>query len=150
MKIAHVTFVFVLLELFSFSNSFKTSRSRAAANESEYWIPQMEKSPQQTKTADETPPPSKVLATEGGAGGIRRGVKGEAEGFCTHTTVTAMNNVANLLMSPRGNNTLASAIPRVIHVTFTSIETLPQCVADTFEKINPGFKVRKWGDKEII
>ena len=41
-------------------------------------------------------------------------------------------------------------IAKVIHVTYKSVDELPQCVVDNFQKLNPDFKIHKWGDVEIV
>lgn len=41
-------------------------------------------------------------------------------------------------------------IAKVVHVTYKSIKELPQCVVDNFQKLNPDFKIQKWGDAEIV
>lgn len=41
-------------------------------------------------------------------------------------------------------------IEKVIHVTYKTVAEVPQCVVDDFLKINPGFKIQKWGDAEIV
>eukprot|EP00931_Biecheleriopsis_adriatica_P076754 TRINITY_DN50433_c0_g1_i1.p1 TRINITY_DN50433_c0_g1~~TRINITY_DN50433_c0_g1_i1.p1 ORF type:complete len:336 (-),score=46.21 TRINITY_DN50433_c0_g1_i1:7-960(-) len=59
------------------------------------------------------------------------------------------STIVSNMSAAADNIASASSIPRTIHVCFKSIKELPKCVAESFQMINPDFKVQKWGDDEI-
>lgn len=131
-KIARVNFVLILLELFLGSHSFKASPPRDAA--------------------DQTLPPSRALALE--RGGRKAKTCFGIHSIVRNASLAAVNAKAaergTLLESQQKNIALSSPIPKVIHVTFATIEDIPACVPQSFSAMNPGYAIQMWGDAEII